>query len=137
MALLLVLPAILAAGCVTRRVGAPPLAAAGAAPGADPADAMADMDLRILCDRARVVIPERLRKAVIPVNGCEAPPHLFLVRDLQIETREEHAQLEVAGDDFTVVAEGAVKITLRENGKTTEEGPYRTVVVKNGTILRR
>jgi hypothetical protein len=98
---------------------------------------MADMDLRIECDRARVVIPERLRKAVIPVTGCEAPPHLFIVRDLQVETREALADLEVAGDDFTVVAEGTVKITLREGGKTTEEGPYRTVVVKNGTILRR
>lgn len=120
--------ALLAAGC-----------AAAGGPGPDPAptpSASAEgFDLRIECDRARIVVPERLRAAF--VQRCNLPPYEVTVGAMEILVREDVPRVEVAGEDLSVVAEGSVRLTRREGRLVYEEGPFRTVILRNDRILRR
>lgn len=145
---LALLAAALAAGCVTRRVEGPPRipgaaapapdAAAGVAAGdGDPIDAMASLPLRIECDRARIVVPERLRAELQDRQRHPYPPYLVSVRNLTVEIREDRPVVEVGGEDFSVVAEGGVRTVRRDGGASVEEGPFEAVLLRNGRLLRR
>ena len=111
----MLLLALAGAGCATRTVEAPP----------------ADPGTVIECDRARVVIP----------SGERTPPagaRTFSRSSTTIEVREGPLTVEAAGADFSVIAEGTVLLRLRtEGGRTFDEGPYRSVVIRNGTMIRR
>ena len=141
----LALFALVVPGCVTRRVEtaqpstpAPtPAPAASAAADEDPIEAMAALDLRIECDRVRVQVPERLRAELLDRQKCDIPPFLVTVRKLSVVIREDFPVVEVGGDDFTVVAEGGVRTQRREGAATVHEGPFQTVILKNGRVLRR
>ena len=107
--------ALLGAGCVTRPAEPP-----GIPPG-----------IVIECDRARVVIPA----------GEEPPPtgaRTYSRSSTTIEVREGPLTVEAAGEDFSVIAEGVVHLRLRtEAGRQFSEGPYQTVVIRNGIMIRR
>jgi hypothetical protein len=138
------LSAALAAGCVTRRVEAPAPAAApgpaepeGADAPADPVAAMAGLDLRIECDRARLQVPERLRSEVRDRQKRAEPPFLVTVRRMNVVTREDLPVVEIGGEDFSVVAEGGVRTTRTEGGVSVVEGPFQAVILRNGRMLRK
>lgn len=141
----LALLALAVPGCVTRRVEtagpvppAPAPAPAASAPiDEDPIEAMAALDLRIECDRVRVQVPERLRAELQDRQKCDIPPFLVMVRKLAVVTREDLPVVDVGGDDFSVVAEGGVRTQRREGAATVHEGPFQTVILKNGRLLRR
>ena len=138
-------------GCVTRRVEtarptAPPAAptpASDPSAGAegDPIEAMAALPLRIECDNARIVVPERLRAEAFLLDtartGPGVPPWVFTVRSIVVATREIWPGVEIGGDDFSIVAEGGVRTVRREGIATVEEGPFQTVILRNGRLLRR
>jgi hypothetical protein len=128
--------AVLAAGCAAGKgaASAPDGPTAAASPGAE------DGALRIECDRARVVMPESHR-SLITRFGDQPPARSELLtvefNGVSVKTRESIVEVEFAGEDFSVVAEGGVRL-FRQRGKITlEEGPYRTVILRNGQILRR
>ena len=132
---------LLAAGCAGPGT-APPEAPAGPEAGAeatrapDPVEAMAADDLRIECDRARVVIPDRLRdRAVQGAPGVR--PFILSVGALRIEAREVPPALVVQGESFSIVLEGAVVFHRVRSGHDQSEGPYRTVVIRDGRTLLR
>jgi len=127
--------AALAAGCVGRRVET--AAAPEPAPAADPAQDMADLDLRIECDRVRMQVPERLRGELGNRQKCNLPPFLVTVRRVVVVIREDVPVVEVGGEDFSVLAEGGVRTTRREGASIVEEGPYQILVLRNGRMLRR
>jgi hypothetical protein len=121
--------ALAAAGCVTREGTGH--GARSTEPGAEAGGGPSSGALVIECDRARVVVPagaEGLRRE----GRREIRWEGTLVR-----TREADLDLECAGSDFTVVAEGIVRLVRREGARTVEEGPYGTVIIRNGSILRR
>ena len=132
--------AILTAGCVSGTVapGAPTDAEVAPAPILSDGG---DIELRIECDRARVVIPE-CRRAERELRGGATigfrdSMMQFSIGKITIQSREGDLRAECAGKDLSIVAEGGVRL-FRPDGKlTVEEGPYRTVIFRNGEILRR
>ena len=121
--------AALAAGCVARGV------VVEAPPSADPAT---DAELMLECDRARVVVPERLRgEFEAPSTLRAGPANTLLAGGVRVTVREGRPVVEIGGEDFSVVAEGIVWVRRRNGRSTVEEGPYRTVILRNGDILRR
>ena len=129
---------LLAAGCVTRKVD--PVSTAPSVPqpaASDPVEEMADLDLRIECDRVRMQVPERLRGDLVDLQKCNLPPFLVTVRKLVVVIREDFPVVEVGGEDFSVIAEGGVRTVRREGGSLVEEGPLHTLVLRNGRMLRR
>jgi hypothetical protein len=119
--------ALLAAGCVTRPVNAK----------TDRADPTRDgAVLLIECDRARLVVPERLRDQLIG-DLDDAQRVGVTVGGLIVLTREAPPVCEISGEDLSVVAEGGVRIRKGEGGYSVEEGPFQTIIYRNGKILRR
>lgn len=115
--------ALLAAGCVTRTLPAHEGAGAEAA-------ATSEDGLVLECDRARVVLP---RGAAVPAaEGREVRWEGTTIR-----TREASIAIETAGEELSVVAEGGVLLRRCGGGRTVEEGPYRTVILRGGQLLRR
>ena len=140
---------LLAAGCAGDRVAAPPgdgQAPAGDGapaeepllppPTGDPALAMAADDLRIECDRVRVVVPERLRDRTAASAGG-ARPYRVTVGSLRLEPRETPPELSIGGESFSVIAEGTVLFHRVRNDHDRVEGPYKTVVIRDGRVLLR
>jgi hypothetical protein len=122
--------ALLAGACATRPVAIAVPEPAGEAGGPRPG-----ADLRIECDRARIVVPDGRRGEV--AASPAGPPWSVGVAGVVVVTREAPPEVEVAGEDLTVVAEGGVRTVRREGAAVVEEGPYRTVVLRNGRVLRR
>jgi hypothetical protein len=122
-AVALLFAASLAAGCVTRTTATPVPAGTGD-------ESIEAEGLVLECDRARVVLP---RGAAVPAAGDRE----VRWEGTTIRTREAPVAIEAAGEDFSVVAEGGVLLRRREGGRTVEEGPYRTVVLRGGRLLRR
>lgn len=124
----LLLAALLAAGCVTRTVERPaPLAA----------DAPNWLDMTLECDRARVVVPERLREEFERPSETPGRHNSIAVGNVVVSTREGNPEIEIRGDDFSVIAEGGVILRRASGGRSVEEGPYHTVILRNGNLLRR
>jgi len=98
---------------------------------------MASSGLRVECDRARVVVPEALRGEVRPSATGGGPPFEVRVRSLVVVTREDPPEVVVGGADFSVVAEGRVRVREPRGSVSVEEGPFVTVLVRNGRVLRR
>jgi hypothetical protein len=107
---------MLAAGCVTRAAG-PAAPVASAAPG-----------LVLQCERARVVVPAG-ESARFDEAGA------FTRGDVTVRTAAP--SVEVGGEDFSVIAEGDVRILRFDGKRTFEEGPYRLVIYRNGQVLTR
>lgn len=139
-----ILPTVLVAvlaGCASggERAAEPDPAADGPMPLATAvtAEAFADLDLRIECDRVRVTVPERLRdRAVVPASDAPGPWDLS-VGSVRIHVREIPPAVAFSGEDCSVVADGIVHLRRTEGRFTTEEGPYRTVILRNGRMLAR
>jgi hypothetical protein len=119
------LVALAAAGCVTREAAAPSGAPAGTGEGA-----LLPGELVVECDRARVVVPAGAEALAVGLREVRW-------KGTVVRTREAPIDLESAGSDFTVVAEGIVRLRRGEGRLTVEEGPYGTVVLRNGNLLRR
>ena len=112
----LLLVAVLAAGCVTRTKEAnPPVAEAP--PG-----------IVIQCETARVVLPAG-EVAKFGADGSLACGAVTMQCPKPV--------VETGGEDFSVVAEGEVRIHRTEGGRTFSEGPYRLAVYRNGQLLTR
>ena len=59
------------------------------------------------------------------------------MRRIRVAAREEWPSVEVAGEDFSIIAEGGVRTTRTEGGVSVTEGPFQTVILRNGRLLRR
>ena len=137
---------LLNAGCAS---GAPaadsprggPSAGAGKVRGPDESES-ADIQLRIECDRARVVIPESWRteqeyRGGVTTNFNEPTVAYYSIGRITVVSRERDIRVECAGKDLSVIAEGGVRL-FRLRGKViVEEGPYQVVIYRNGQMLRR
>jgi hypothetical protein len=119
--------AFLAAGCVSR-----PVEPDANSPGKESAASV----LYIHCDRARLTVPERLRDQVT-WDMDDARPVGVTVGGLIVITRESSPECEIAGDDLSVVAEGTVLTRKSDGGYSVEEGPFQTVIYRNGKMLKR
>jgi len=97
---------------------------AGVAPPAAPAD------LEIVADRARVVLPAR-------GASLRPGPRELRFEGTLVRTREADLDVLSAGEDFSVVAEGGVRLRRRSGARLFEEGPYGTVLLRNGRLLTR
>ncbi len=106
---------------------APPAGARPAAPGAP---------LRVEADRIRLVVPDRLGGAVVRSG---TGPWDVIVEGLWVRSRGGPAEVDVAGDDLSIVAEGDVRVTPAPaaGGNPREEGPFALYVFRNGRDLRR
>jgi hypothetical protein len=102
--------ALLAAGCAARPPEAP--------------------NLEIEADRARVVLPARGDPP--PARSRELSFEGTLVR-----AREGDVEVSLAGEDFSVVAEGGVRLRRRSGERLFEEGPYGVVILRNDRLLTR
>ncbi len=129
---------LLAAGCASGPA-APPADPGGPSPPVVPATAeeSAGRDFRIECDRVRVNVPEGLRgRTEAPPEGAPGPWEVA-VGTVRIHVREIPPEIAFGGEDLTVVAEGIVRVRRTEGRFSTEEGPYRTVFLRNGRMLAR
>ena len=97
---------------------------------------MASQPVRIECDRVRIRAPERFRDRTR--SGEErAAPYTLAVGSLTILAREDPPELAFGGEELILWAEGIVKIVRTGGRIATEEGPYRTLLWRNGRMLLR
>ncbi len=80
------------------------------------------------CERARVVVPAGEGVVFDEAGEFTRGP---------VTVRTPAPSVEVGGEDFSIVAEGSVRILRWDGKRTFEEGPYRLVVYRNGQLLTR
>lgn len=122
--------------CVTRQVEKTEESAS------DPVLAMANLELEIECDRSWISVPSRLESevkySVTPgEDSFETRAFSARVRRLIVDAKEGFPEVTLGGDDFSIIAEGNVRTRGRAGAMTVEEGPFRTLILRNGKMLKR
>ncbi len=98
---------------------------------------MAELDLAIECDRLRVVAPEGMRERVLGPAAGVAGPWEVRVGSISVRVREVFPEIRFEGEDLSLVAEGIVKVRRTTGRLRSDEGPYRTVLLRNGRMMAR
>jgi hypothetical protein len=98
---------------------------------------MAGLDLRIEADVVRIQVPDRLSGEIRLDPRSDSPPWTFRLRDVVVVVREQFPRVDTGGEDFWISAEGIVKTVRKSEGLTLREGPFQTLLLRNGTLMRR